>query len=358
MSFYPVAGMPLADVPTPALLLHLPVMEENIAAMAAGLQVTGTALRPHFKNHKIVALAKRQMEAGAIGITVARLRHAELLAREGISGLLITNEITTNPEFERLIELARHIDVIAAVDDLDVIARMGEISRRAAVPLSVLVDLDLGLHRTGIMPSCAVEFARAVIAAGLRFRGLMGYEGHIQKLPPGPEKDRISGATTAVLSNACAELKAAGIPVEIVSTGGTGTCFLTARNGAITEIQAGSYLLMEDLYQPFAPQFQPALSVAATVISCAVPNRVILDLGLKALSTERGLPQVKSQAGWKLLELHAEHGIVEVQEGAFQPRAGMRVEVSVHYSDATVNLHRRLYGIRTGVVEEVLPIEE
>ncbi len=352
------AGTIVADLPTPALLLHLLMMEANMAAITAGLQKTGTSLRPHFKNHKIVALARKQIEAGAIGITVSRLRHAELLADAGINGLLIANELTTEPEFERLIDLSRRADVIAVVDNFDVIARMGKQSQRAGVPISVLVDVDLGLHRTGIAPQGVVELTQAVISAGLRFRGLMGYEGHIQKLKPGPEKDEVSANTTGLLSTACEQLQAVGIPVEIVSTGGTGTCFLAARHKSVTEIQAGSYLLMEDLYAPVAPQFQPALSAIATVISCAFPNRAILDLGVKALSAERGLPQVKTYPGWHLKELHAEHGIVEVEAGAVRPEAGMRVELSIHYSDATMHLHRRIYAIRNGVVEEVLPIEE
>jgi D-serine deaminase-like pyridoxal phosphate-dependent protein len=186
-------------------------------------------------------------------------------------------------------------------------------------------------------------FRVGVQDAGLKFRGFMGYEGHLQKLPPGQEKERACEAVAEILARLREQAEAAGIPVEIVSTGGTGSALIAAKNPAITEIQAGTYLIMEAGYRHGAPDFFEALSLLATIISTAPERRIILDCGMKALSGERGMSPLKQFPNLRIKELHAEHGILDLPDDEPVFHAGDRVEIAVQYSDLTIHLHRRIY---------------
>ena len=147
-----------------------------------------------------------------------------------------------------------------------------------------------------------------------------------------------------------------GIPVNMVSAGGTGTYSIAGNIEGITEVQAGNYLLMDTSYFPFAPDFHPALSILTTVISVTPGERFVINAGIKEISAERGLPSLKNVTGASLKALHAEHGIAETEGQAFSIEAGNNVELAVYYSDGTVNLHRKMYGVRDGKVEEIFQI--
>jgi D-serine deaminase-like pyridoxal phosphate-dependent protein len=185
----------------------------------------------------------------------------------------------------------------------------------------------------------------------------MGYEGHLQPLLPGPEKQKAVHQAMEFLVSTKKQIEAAGIPVEIVSCGGTGDYAISGTYPGVTENQAGSYLLMDNWYAPFAPDFTPALSVLSTIISKTPGERIVLDAGVKAISGERGLPSVKNAPGLKLKALHAEHAPVEVLESTLTMNVGERVEIAVQYHDGTIHLHRRMYGIRNGAVERIFTIE-
>jgi len=221
------------------------------------------------------------------------------------------------------------------------------------------VDVDLGLKRCGLPPGePAAALAKTVVESGLRFRGLMGYEGHLQALLPGPEKERVVTEAMQGLARTKKLVESAGIPVGIVSCGGTGDYSIAGAYAGVTENQAGSYLLMDTWYAPFAPDFKVALSVLVTVISKTPGERLVVDGGCKAISGERGLPSVKGIAGLKLKALHAEHAPIEIQDPAVSVEVGDKIEIAVHYHDGTINLHRQMYGIRNGEVERVFQIEQ
>jgi D-serine deaminase-like pyridoxal phosphate-dependent protein len=222
----------------------------------------------------------------------------------------------------------------------------------------VLVDVDVGLHRCGLPPGEAVvRLARSVAEKGLRFRGLMGYEGHVLRKPPGPEKEEAAAAAMRPLMETRARLEQMGMAVEIVSVGGTGTYATSGSYPGVTEIQAGSYLLMDTDYRKCCTDFDPALTVLTTVLSKTEGERIVVDAGLKTLSCERGIPAVKDRAGVATRRLTAEHGIIDIQDPSVPLQVGERIEMWVHYSDATVNLHERIYGVRNGCVEEVFRVE-
>jgi D-serine deaminase-like pyridoxal phosphate-dependent protein len=351
-------GTKLCDLETPALLVDLTVMEQNLATMAQFFRGSHVKIRPHFKNHRVLTLAARQMEAGAIGITCARLWEAEALVDHGIKNVLIANEIAGESMVKRFVELSREAPVIVAVDNAKVVADLARWARNRGAESNVLVDLDLGLKRSGIRPGGAtLALAKAVVEEGLKFRGLMGYEGHLLSLPSGPEKERLVRDALQSLVESKNLIERAGIPVEIVSCGGTGDYSIAGRFPDVTENQAGSFLLMGTWYAPFAPDFKVGLSVLATVISKTPRERIVVDAGLKALSGERGLPSVKALSGLRLVALHAEHAVIEIVEPSVPVDVGDKIEIWVHYQDGTVHLHDRMYGIRNGVVEEVLEIE-
>jgi D-serine deaminase-like pyridoxal phosphate-dependent protein len=347
-----------AHLETPALLVDLDAMEQNLQTMALFFRGLPAKLRPHFKNHRVLELAARQMEHGAIGITCARLWQAERLVNAGIRNVLIANELAGESPLQRFVELSAQAPVLVAVDNASVVADMARLARNRGTDLNLLVDVDLGLKRCGVRPGeGAVSLARVVVGQGLKFRGIMGYEGHLQPLLPGPEKQSIVKEAMKALVETRNQIEAIGIPVEIVSCGGTGDYAIAGSFPGVTENQAGSYLLMDSWYAPYAPDFKPALSVLATVISKTPGERIVVDAGVKAISGERGLPSVKGVAGLKLKALHAEHAPIEIVDSAVQVEVGDKIEIAVHYHDGTIQLHPKMYGVRQGKVERTFSIE-
>ena len=346
------------ELETPALLVDLPSMEANLERMACFFRSVPARLRPHFKIHKCPALAARQLSAGAIGITCATLREAECLVRHGVRSVLLANEIVDRAKIRRLVDLSREADVIVCVDDEKVVDHLACIAANCQTQVSVLVDVDLGLERCGVPPGePALRLARAVIQKGLRFRGLMGYEGHVMRQPQGGEKEESCAAAMRTLIATKTLIESGGIPVEIVSSGGTGTYSLSGRYPGVTEIQAGSYLLMDTEYRQCCTDFNLTLTVLTTVLSRTVGEHIVVDAGLKELSCEHGIPAVKDMPGLSLRRLNAEHGIIDLKDPSASVQVGDQIEIWVHYSDATINLHDRMYGIRNGQIEEVFQVE-
>ena len=333
-------------------------METNLTRMAAFFARSPTQLRPHYKNHKCIALARRQLAQGAVGITCATLGEAEALARGGITGILLANEIAGTKQIERFVQLARVTDIMVGVDHEQTVMALAKASTAAGVPLNVLVDVDGGLGRCGVLPGePALALAQLAMANGLHFRGLTGYEGQCVRLAPGPAKIEAAQQAMAKLVDTAALMRAHGLTVEIVSAGGTGTYSTSGRVPGITEMQCGSYLLMDTDYQTVCPDFELALSVLGTVISRPSKERFILNIGLKEISGERGLPVLKNLDGACLRRLNAEHAIVDILNPDLTVQVADDLELWAHYSDATVNLHRQMFGVRNGSVEEVFVLE-
>ena len=350
--------MTLREIDTPALLLDLDAMERNLTKMAHFFAADSTRLRPHYKNHKCPALARRQLDAGAIGMTCATLSEAEALVSNGIPDILISSELAGDRKIGRFADLARRADVKAVVDSANAAAALGAAARAKEQRLSVLVNVNVGQNRTGLKPGKPVlDLARQVLAEGLSFCGLMGYEGHVAHQVEGPEKEAAYDLAMGTLMQCRCLLEENRIPVAIISTGGTGTYHLTPRFPAITEFQAGSYLVWDTDYAATCKDFEPALSVLGTVISKTDSQRVVVDAGLKSISGEHGLPMVKARDGLRLRKLNAEHGIIDMLDPAIPIEVGDTLEIWAAYSDATVNLHERMYGIRNQKVEEILKLE-
>jgi D-serine deaminase-like pyridoxal phosphate-dependent protein len=345
------------EVSTPALLLDVDRLEHNLKRMADFFSIGPTRLRPHFKNHKCLQLAKRQIAAGAIGMTCATLDEADAVIGAGINNVLIANEIASSDKLERFVELSKRAELIVCIDNADVACRLAAIAKRQNVIANVVIDIDVGLHRCGIPPGQpAMQLAKAALRHGLRFRGVMGYEGQVLRKPQGSEKEEAARHAMQLLVSTKDMIEREGIPVEIVSAGGTGSYEISGRYPGVTEIQAGSYLVMDTDYATVRPDFEIALTMLTSVISKTKGERVVVDSGLKSLSCERGLPQPKDVDELTTDRLNAEHGVLKIKPGANGPEPGDKIEMWVHYGDATINLHHQMYGIRNGVVEEIFPI--
>lgn len=347
------------QITTPALLVDLDAMESNLHCMAAFFRDRACKLRPHFKNHKTPLLALKQVRAGAIGMTCATVREAEILVSHGIGSILIANEIAGDTKAEWLADLSRHASMIVAVDNRGAAADLARAQRDRKTQIEVVIDIDIGLNRCGTQAGePALDLARFALSEGLKVRGIMGYDGHLQGVAKSPERDELIRQGSKALVDSAALFERAGIPVSIVSTGGTGTHAISGDYPGITEIQAGSYLLMDTIYVNRGAPFQRSLTVLATVISVKESGHAVLDCGVKAISGERGLPTLKDAPGAQLTALHAEHALIKPEpDSRVKLEVGEKVELWANYSDATVNLHSHFYGVRNGQVEEVYRIE-
>src|SRR5580704_4783875 len=233
-------------IETPALLVDLPAMERNLARMASYFEKGPTRLRPHYKNHKCPEFARRQLAAGAVGITCATLSEADALVRNGIGPVLIANEIAGELKIRRFVELAKKADMTVAVDNADTVEALAAAARNSEAPVNVVIDIDVGQGRCGVCPGePALALARRVVEAGLRFRGVMGYEGRMQ---PGPERAPSAQAGMEKLVASKNLIASHGIPVEIATAGGTSTYSMYGGHPGITDLQCGSYLLMDSDY--------------------------------------------------------------------------------------------------------------
>jgi D-serine deaminase-like pyridoxal phosphate-dependent protein len=355
--YWPPTGTPADKLPTPALLIDLPKMESNLAEMSAFFRDKPARLRPHFKTHKSPLIAQKQMAAGAIGMTCAKLGEAEILATTGIPSILIANQVVDPRKIGRLAQLALGRQLIVAVDQVDNLRHLSQAATGIGSTIYVVIEVDVGMHRCGVQPG-EVTLPLAQLAAqlpGIHFAGVMGYEGHTVFEPdPARRWENVQQAMRALV-NTAESIRSAGHDVEIVSAGGTGTYNLTGIYPGVTEIEAGSYPFMDTKYNGLHLNFQNALSLLATVISIPANGRAVIDAGMKSLTTDNGLPQVIHPQGVKLLRLNEEHGILEITDQAGL-HVGDRVELLPSHVCTTVNLHDQYYVLHKGVLEAIWPI--
>ncbi|MBX6311977.1 MAG: DSD1 family PLP-dependent enzyme [Isosphaeraceae bacterium] len=358
MQLSPV-GMPLNALDTPALLLDLDRFEHNIQTMADHFHRRGVAWRPHAKAFKCPAIAHALRRAGAIGVTVAKVSEAEVMATSGIDNILIAHLVVGPSKAARLAALQRQADVKATVDHPDHLAPLAQAARAAGVAIGLLVDVDLGMQRTGVAsPEAAAALARQVAETpGLRFEGLMGYEGHTLFIPDKAEKRQAIQEAIGRLLRARDAVEAAGLPCRIISAGGSGSYQFTADIPGLTEIQAGGGIFACMYYTRLCgvEGHQAAIGLLATVVSRPAPDRAILDAGRKAISDYRNEPVLKDYPNSRIVGLSAEHAKIAVAPDD-DLRIGQKVEIIPGYSDFTFVLHDRVLAHRRGLVEAVWPL--
>lgn len=325
----------IAEIPTPALVVDHDAMMSNIAAMSAVLP--GVRLRPRVKAHKCTQIARRQQDAGHRGFTCATIREVEGMAAAGLGeDLLLANEILDARRIGAV--LAGGARVTVAVDSPQTIdaAFAGDVRE-------VVIDVNVGLRRCGCAPADAAPLAEHARRRGLRVRGVMGYEGHLMMTTPDDRKRKAVEESMRTLLDVHQDVGG-----ELVTGGGTGTCLA---NRWVTEVQAGSYVLMDSQYGELDTPFTQAFWVLGSVIS-GNDNWQVADAGLKAMSLDHGNPSVD---GADVLFVSDEH-ITVIGDG-HAPKVGDRIRITPSHIDPTIALHERMYVLRDDEVIDEWPID-
>jgi len=349
-------GLEVNELDTPVLLIDLDLMEKNISTMADFFKGKEAKLRAHTKVHRTPILAHKQLEAGAKGICCQKVAEAELMVASGIRDVMVTNEIVTPAKIDRIISLTKYADVSVPVDDISNAEALSRAAQGEGAELSVLVDVHMGSNRCGVEPGGpALKLAKAIQdLGGLRLMGLMGFEGHVSHVEP-REKRRVEIERLEGLLVETKELIVrSGMEVAEISTGSTGTYDVSGRVPGVTEVQAGTYILMDSNYRRHVPEFDCALTVLETIISKPTEQRAVGDAGQMSINGS-GNPIVVGMEGIKAVGVHAEHTVLEIEK-PMKIDVGDKFEVIPPYLDGTVKLHQKFYGIRKDRVEAVWKI--
>jgi D-serine deaminase-like pyridoxal phosphate-dependent protein len=332
------------------------VMDANIARIGDECRRHGVGWRPHIKAHKTPEIARKQLTAGAIGITCAKLGEAEVMTDAGITEILIANQIVGPAKMRRLRRLLERAPVILSVDSLANIAELGEAVAGAGSKLRLVVEVNIGMNRAGVAPGPPVVALAEAIARqpGLRFVGVTGWESHAVAIADPAEKERVVAEAIARLVASAEDCRRAGHDASIVSCGGTGTFPYCVRQPGVTEVQVGGAIFSDMHYRSHYHLDHPcALTLLTTVTSRPTLTRIVLDAGKKAMSGDAALPEPLQLASVRELRLSAEHTTIELEAPSEMPKVGDRLELIVGYSDTTVHLHEEIVGLRNGRVEAV-----
>ena len=364
-------GQPIAEIPTPALLVDLDALERNIKTMADHCRARGVNLRPHGKHFKCPALAHKLVAAGAVGVCAAKLGESEVFVKNGIRDVLITAPVIGARKIQKLLELAAITPEIKVVVDNQQNARdLGAAAVAAGRRLKVLVDISVAPEargRTGVeTPDEAVSLAKVIGAErGLELVGVQAYGGHNQAVQGFESRRAAALAADAQGARSWEAIRKAGFPLSIVSVGGTGTAMIDSGFEGVTEVQPGSYLLFDTSYAAIGGEnsdrfdtFEYAGSVITTVISVSAgrPDRAIVDGGTKALTNDHGNPAFKDLRGASMVMGSDEYITIMLRKSSRALKVGDKVEFIPSHSDTNVNLYDRFFGIRNGKVETVWPI--
>ena len=350
------------DLETPVVLVDLDVLERNIARMAERARTLGVRLRPHAKTHKVIEVGRRQIAAGATGLAVAKASEAEVFAEAGFDDLFIAYPVVGADKARRLLALAERLRRLAVgVDSVEGASTLAGAFRAAGRTLDVMLKIDTGLHRVGVLPERAAETARRLAdLAGLRLRGIFTHagQGYGEETPDGVAKvARHEGRTMTAVAD---ELRRAGLAVEEVSVGSTPTAREAMAQPGVTECRPGNYVY-HDGSQVALGTCTPAdcaMTVVATVVSVPAPDRAVVDAGSKTLSTDplRPRPIGFGQIGGRrsrIQRLSEEHGVIVVEAGE-SFRVGERVRILPNHACVVSNLHDRIIGVRGESVETEL----
>ena len=359
--YNPQIGDAIETLDTPAMIIDLPLMEANIVKLMGAFRGREVSVRPHLKTVKSPELAHLLLKAGAIGGCVAKVSEAEVMARTGIEDLLITSEIVGTPKLARLVALVReHPKVKVVVDSVTGVQALNKAMQNATLHVNVLIDVNVGQNRCGVTPGQeAVALAQAIGGlSNVHLIGVQGYEGHLQHIHDASEREQRCRASMQLLTTTASQLKEMGFPIEIVTTGGTGTAEICASCEGITEVQPGSFIFMDTDYRnALGSVYTNALTILSTVISRPTPERAVVDAGLKSLSIDSGMAEPQGYPDVTYRPGGDEHGILTWHQGTQTPSSklniGERIAFIPSHIDTTINLHDTYYACRDGRIEAI-----
>jgi D-serine deaminase-like pyridoxal phosphate-dependent protein len=351
------------DVETPAVLIDLDVLERNIVAMAERARAHGVHLRPHAKTHKVLEIGRRQIAAGAVGLTVAKTSEAEVFAAAGFRDLFIAYPVVGADKARKLLALSEGLRLAVGADSLEGARTLGGVFAGAGRRLDVMVKVDVGLHRVGVPPDQAVALATALAKEpGLQVRGIFTHGGHAYGGATPEAVAAVGRSEGDQLAETAERIRKAGLAIEEVSVGSTPTAAHAMTRTGVTECRPGNYVYCDasQVALGTCSLADCAMTVLATVVSVPAPDRAVIDAGSKTLSTDTLKPRVGGH-GWilgsesRLDRLSEEHGVVAVAPGdAFV--VGQRVRVLPNHACVVSNLHDAVLGVRGGRVETELKV--
>lgn len=356
------------ELNTPVLVLDLDALERNIARMAQFAADHNLVLRPHVKTHKSAEIARLQQKAGAIGFSCAKLGEAEALADNGITdGLLLTSPVVSAPAIQRLIALnLRTGNLMVVVDNPGNVKALAAAAHASGKALRVLIDIDPGLHRTGVAsPEAAVQLLHAIRSEkSLVYSGVQFYCGREQHIESYADRRATIQQKTAYLQTVIDALKQAGGSPPIITGGGTGTHRIDTELGTLTELQVGSYIFMDSQYAACditgngEPPYEFALMVDVRVISANSPGMRTVDAGYKALATDGGIPRILSgmPPDTEYAFMGDEHGAL-ISSSDPLPAIGDRIVLTTPHCDPTVNLYDSYHVVRAETLVALWPVD-
>lgn len=339
------------------------MVARNLASMAERARASGVRLRPHAKTHKIVEIGRMQLEAGAAGLSVAKVGEAEVFAAAGFDDLFVAYPVVGADKGRRLLGLADRVRIAAGVDSEEGARTLDAVFRAAGRRLDVLLKVDVGFHRVGVPPERAVEAARRIAdLPGLRLRGVFTHAGHAYAAESPEGVARVGRDEGAILAAAAQGIRDAGLEVEEVSVGSTPTARHAMAVKGVTECRPGNYVY-HDASQVSLGSCRPedcALTVLATVVSAPSPERAVVDAGSKTLSSDPLRPR---GAGFgfllgrrsRIARLSEEHGVIDVVAGEGM-RVGDRVRILPNHACVVSNLHDRVLAVRGDRIEGDLAV--
>jgi D-serine deaminase-like pyridoxal phosphate-dependent protein len=362
----PTTPTRVSDLETPALLIDLDIMEGNLRKLADYGQKHNLRVRPHTKTHKIPGLARRQLDLGAAGLTVAKVGEAEVMLAADPQDLLVAYPIVGRHKLERLAQVARKTSVTVSLDSMPVAQQLSAAACAGGVEFGVLTEVDVGLGRVGVRPDDSlVQLIRGVQRLpGLRFDGIAFYPGQIKSLDE--EGEQALASLGQLLGRILEDLRRAGLEPRIVSGGSTPTLFHSHRVPGLNEIRPGTYIFNDrnTMLQGACTLDECAASILMTVVSTSVPGQMIIDGGSKTFSSDR--PSAGSEVSFgRVVEapeavfakMNEEHGFVDLHKTAKKFTVGDRVRVIPNHVCVAMNLHECVYGIRGDAVEQVWRVE-
>jgi D-serine deaminase-like pyridoxal phosphate-dependent protein len=354
----------VSDLDTPSLLVDLDRLEANLDRMAQIARAADLQLRPHTKTHKTPEIARMQVERGAVGVTVAKIGEAEIMADAGLDDIFIAHQIVGPQKIERLLALAQRATVAVGVDSLDAAGPLSMAFAQQGLRLPVLIEVDVGLHRCGVSPEEAPDLARDInTLPGLHLAGLFTYPGHVYAARNDNEVAGVAAYECRIMAELAEHVSRIADVRGRISGGSTPTAAHYHPEWGLTEIRPGTYVF-NDRTQLDRWSAQPAncaLTVLATVVSAPAPGRAVLDAGSKALAadlapTSPGHGMLKEDNAALLVKLNEEHGFLDLSQADIRPRIGDKVEVIPNHCCVVCNLFDEMVAVRGGEVVETWPV--
>ncbi len=352
--------MDVYELPTPALTVDLDILEKNLDRMAAYCRKQGLGLRPHTKTHKTPEVARWQMERGAVGLTVAKVGEAEVMAEAGFDKILVAYPVWGQDKIARLAKLAHDLEILVSLDSAATAEALSNAAHAVGATFGILVEFDSGLGRCGLPPGPeCVDLARKIDKLpGTRFRGLMTFPGNIWGTSE--EREQETHKVAARFASVMEAFSQAGMEVEIVSGGSTPSAFMSQQMPGLTEIRPGTYAYndLNTYYQGLCQLEDCAVKVVTTVVSTAVSGRAMIDAGSKTFSSDSlhagpaaGFGHVVEAPSTPLIALNEEHGYLDITRSSRSFHVGDVVRVIPNHVCACVNMHDEIFLIRGGRVE-------